>query len=405
MSRFDVVWITDSIKTLVANNRLIGRSILTVLMIPLLSLPAQLSARKPVELKDYPVIDLQEYEVIYNRTNFRPNFRYKSPQFSYFDIPELPKGELILALDFIDRYRLADIPGSKKWAGLLTFPMFDGDEIPSIKWLCLYMYDDVMYGYDPEPPTAQDPRFNPMMYSGAVVRLDDLEMRAEMNRRFVVPIRFEDRMNPSILYRFAESYVESVSPRQDRFVYFRDMDGYDDNWRRSDGMFSYTRSAGRIAPILDSQRDKEPRELVRLVYQFYQEPNPGQAAESNMGPDDAFLKRDWSFAWNVSWETINKELGGFTVHDEIELARQLVAPRWSQKVTFYYKKDFLFWNLKNTSSILLFNIGNRLFAYSPRYGVWKTDGLAAHLDDLEFLGTKLKYPGIEYVDRIEFIPN
>lgn len=359
------------------------------------------SAMKSIDFSELPVIDLEEFEVIYNRVDFTPSFSFQSPNFAYFDVPELPKGELIMALDFVDRYRQATVPGQHKWAGLLTFPMIDSRERHLIKWLCIYMYDDVMYGYDPTPRDEAASRILTPTILGPMVVANDPNLQLEFNRRFVVPIRYEERTNQSVLYRFAESYVQSVSPESEDFfnaTEFFDESGYMEE-------FAILTPEARIAPIVSSQKGKEPEELVRLVYQFYQEPNPGSMTDPTMGPNDDYLRFTWDFGLDLSRENIKKELGGFKVHDYIDLAKKLVAPRWSQKVTFHYKKDFLFWELYNKSSILLFNIGNKLYAYSPRYGVWKTDGLAAHLSDPELLMTKLKYPGIENVERIELIPN
>ena len=359
------------------------------------------SAMKSIDFTELPVIDLGGFEGIYNRVDFTPSFSFQSPKFAYFDVPELPKGELIMALDFIDRYRQATVPGEHKWAGLLTFPMIDSQERHLIKWLCLYMYDDVMYGYDPTPRDEAASRIMTTTILGPMVVANDPNMQLEFNRRFVVPIRYEERTNHSVLYRFAESYIQSVSPESEDFfnaTEFFDESGYMEE-------FAILTPEARIAPIVSSQKGKEPEELVRLVYQFIQEPNPGRLNDPTMGPNDDYLRFTWDFGLDLSGENIKKELGGFKVHDYIDLAKKLVAPRWSQKVTFHYKKDFLFWDLYNKSSILLFNIGNKLYAYSPRYGVWKTDAIASHLEDPALLKTKLKYPGIEHVDSIELIPN
>ncbi len=360
-------------------------------------------AIKSIDFTGLPVFDLEEYEVIYNQTDFDfdPQFNFKSPNFSYFEVPELPKGELILALDFIDRYRQATIPGKHKWAGLLTFPMIDGQERHMIKWLCLYMYGNVMYGYDPSPRDEESSRIVTTTILGPMTVASDMNMNMEMNRRFVVPIQYEDRTKASVLFKFAESYVESVSPMMedtlvlDAFSYGEE--GFDD--------MTIEIPAGRIAPILSSQRDKEPEELVRLVYQFYEEPNPGMSADATMGPDDDFMRITWNIDVDLSLANLDKELGGLKIHDHIALAKALLAPRWSQKIKFHYKKGLLFWNLDNVSSVLLFNVANRLYAYSPYYGVWKTDAHASHLENPELLKSKLKYPGIENVERIELIPN
>lgn len=359
------------------------------------------AAMKSIDFSGLPVIDLDEFEVIYNRVDFSPSFSFKSPNFSYYDVPELPNGDLILALDFIDRYRMSLIPGKHKWAGLLNFPMIDGNDRRMNKWLCLYMYDGVMYGYDPTPRDEAASRIVTTTFVGPMTVTRDPNLQMEWNRRFVVPVRYEERTNPDVLYRFAESYVESVSPESED--YFNMTQIFDESGYVEE--FAILTDEARIAPIVRSQKGKDPKDLVKLVLQFYQEPNPGYLSDGSMGPDDDFMRIDLTFGLDLSGETIKKELGGFKVHDYIDLAQQLVAPRWSQKVTFHYKKGFLFWDLSNTSSILLFNVGNKLFAYSPRYGVWKTDARAEHLQDVALLTSKLKYPGIENVERVELIPN
>lgn len=321
-----------------------------------------------------PVIELDEYEVIYSDSNFMPQFRFKSPQFSYYELPDLPRGDMILALNFIDQYRLNTVPGKYKWAGLLTFPVMDGYGIGHIKWLCLYMYNDVMYGFDPVA-------------------------KAEADRRFVVPIRFEDRLKKSVLYQFAESYVETIFPE----TFETDFSlGFGDSMPM---MIIRDIEAGRIEPILTSQQNREPVDLVRMVYQFFQNPNPGENADATMGPDDEYRSSYWSIEFDLSWANIDRELGGINVGDEINRAKGLVAPRWSQKVVFHYKKALLIWNLDNISSILLFNVGQAIFAYTPRLGVWRTEATTVHLDNPDLLKTKLRYPGIHNVDRIELVPN
>ncbi|MEX0320802.1 MAG: hypothetical protein AB3N63_01505 [Puniceicoccaceae bacterium] len=335
------------------------------------------SAQDATDMKELPLFELEDYEVIYSDTGFNPLFRYETPQFSYYDVPELPRGDLILALEFMDRYNQSIVPGPHKWAGLLNFPVIDGYERRYIKWLCLYMYNNVMYGYD---PVAEK----------------------EADRRFVVPIRYEDRTKSTVLYQFAESYVETIFPEEEEYYYdFQDFSGGEEDGFTEETLEFITIPAGRIAPVLSSQRDRDQKDLVRLVYQAYVDPNPHQDAELAMGPGENFGKTKYEF----TWANVMKELGGYTVDEHVQLAKALVAPRWSQKVIFHYRKGILLWNLKNQASILLFNVGNRLFAYSPRFGVWKTEAFVTHLNDQALLETKLKYPGIKDVERIEFVPN
>lgn len=382
------------------------QKIITSMSLAVLTTTATSFAMKSINFDDLPVFDMEEYAVVYEQVEFTPQFSFKSPNFSYFNVPELPKGDLILALDFIDRYRQSTVPGKHKWAGLLNFPMIDSSERGMIKWLCLYMYDDVMYGYDPSPRDEEASRIVTTTVMGPMTVQNDMNMFMEMNRRFVVPVQYEDRENASVLFKFAESYVEAVSPGSQTDLMMEGIFlGYEFLEEEFMDGFSVETPPGRIGPVVSSQQGKEPEELVRLVYQFYQDPNPGMSADPTMGPDDDFLRMDWRFDLDLSLKNIDKELGGLNIHDDIELAQKLISPRWSQKLTFHYKKGLLLWNLDNASSVLLFNIGNKLYAYSPRYGVWKTQATSSDLEDLAVLKTKLQYPGIDYVERIELIPN
>jgi hypothetical protein len=48
---------------------------------------------------------------------------------------------------------------------------------------------------------------------------------------------------------------------------------------------------------------------------------------------------------------------------------------------------------------------NDRFRFDPPWGDWRTDTHIAYIKDPALLSTKLKYPGIKNVERIEFIPN
>lgn len=313
--------------------------------------------------------------VNYHPTNFTPAFRVENPQFAYYEQPELERGDLILALDFMDRYREAAIPGAYKWSGMLHFPVIDGQERKYLKWLCLYFYNGRMFGYDPAAEYESD-------------------------RRFFIPVSYEDRMNKDILFQFATSYVETIFPEREEeiFIYETEVDPeYSDLGYETEEMEIIFIEPGRIAPVLPAQRSKEPEELVRLVYQYGVDPNPGADAPPSFGPPEDFGKRD--FSWASFWEGLDDS------HKDIMTARDLLAPRWSRKVNFHYKKDFLFFQDRPAKAeALVFNIGTRIYLYSPRYGVWKSEATIEDLHNLDTFVGKLGYPGVDEVERVEFIP-
>jgi hypothetical protein len=324
---------------------------------------------------DLPLFDLPEVEVIHSETEFAPIFSGDMPTFSHYEAPQLPRGELILALEFMDQYRDNPVPGQYKWAGLLHFPIIDGHDRAHIKYICLYLYDSRMFAYD---PTA---------------------MR-EYERRFAVPIQYGDRMNRDVLFRFAQSYVQSIFPGGEEMYYFEEAVDPEDPGAGFEETIEYIDvPPGRIAPIFSSQRGKKPEELVRLIYRYSEEPNPQPDTEVRMGRLDKDDK-DEPFSWAAFWEELT------AVPDPIEVARQLVAPRWARKAVFHYPQDILFlWKIQARQTVLLFNIGMRIYAYDPDFGVWRTDATISDLngDEPPPVG-KLKYPGVDQLDRVEFMP-
>ncbi|MEX0325382.1 MAG: hypothetical protein AB3N33_04770 [Puniceicoccaceae bacterium] len=335
-----------------------------------------LTAQKRDDIsEDDPLFDLEEFVVNYHPENFAPAFRVKSPQFTYYEQPKLERGDLVLALEFMDRYRESLIPGQYKWACMLHFPVIDGEERPHLKWLCLYFYNDRMFGYDP----------------GA---------EYESDRRFFVPISYEDRMKSDVLFQFASSYVEEVFPeRTEEIIIYEDMvlDDEEEYGYTEETWETIDIPAGRIDGVLQSQKGKRPEELVRLIYRYGEDPNPGRDAESAFGKAEDVGKE--KFSWSDYWD----ELTGY--YDNIEVASEMLAPRWTQKLYFHYTKDL--WILPDyhgKASALAFNIGTRVYVYSPKYGVWKTDATIHDLSDREAFADKMKYPGLKEIDRVEFIP-
>ena len=335
-----------------------------------------LSAQSNEDIQENdPLFDLEEFVVNYHPTDFAPAFRVKSPQFTYYDQPKLERGELILALEFMDRYRESLIPGDYKWAGMLHFPVVDGEERPHMKWLCLYFYNNRMFGYDP----------------GA---------EFESDRRFLGPISYADRMNDNILFQFASSYVERIYPeRTEDILIYEDMvlDEEDGSGYTEETWETIDIPAGRIDGVLVSQRGKKPEELVRMIYRYAEEPNPGRDATTAFGPAEEFGKK--KFSWKEGFD----ELVGY--QDDIEMARQLLEPRWAQKLYFHYTKDmWILPDYRGKASALAFNIGTRIYVYSPKYGVWRTGATIEDLSDRENFAKKLEYPGLKKIDRVEFIP-
>lgn len=320
-----------------------------------------------------PIVDLEDFAVIYSTTDFAPAFSPEVPSFSFFETPALPKAELIVALHFVDRYREASIPGPVKWIGILHFPVLDGYERVHLKWICLYVYDGRLFGYDPSA-------------------------NREQQRRFIVPIRFEDRLNPRVLARFANSYVGTVFAAGTEDGIDDDFDDPDD----ADGGFGSSSfendiPAGRIAPVYASQRGVPPDDLVRMVYQFIEDPNPNPVETGEIGRHHPAPKTDLSF------RSLLSEL--VATPDHLETARQLLAPRWSQRVVFHYtSRPFFFVSWAATEEALIFNVSTRIFAYHPEFGVWQTDATVHDLSDAKRFLSRLRIPNIRDVKSVEFVP-
>jgi len=335
------------------------------------ALPA--SAQKADTAPESPIFEMDEVTVFHSPTDFNPTFSKEVPQLSYYDVPDLPRGDLILALEFFDRYRDEAIPGKTKWCGLLHFPIVDGYDRSYLKWLCLYVYNDRMFGYDPSA-------------------------LKEYERRFALPIPVEDRARPEVLFKFAESYVESIFPGgQDEFYTEEYIELGDGEMGYTEGEYEYIFvDPGRIAPVLTSERGKKPEELVRLIMQYGEEPNPQSTAEARMGRAKDVAKTP--FTWDAFWE----ELGGGP--DPLEIAAELVKPRWCQVTRFHYVKDrFILGEKEMSIRVLLFNIGQRIYAYSPKYGVWKTKATLNDIDNIDRLANLMQYPGIQSIARVEFV--
>jgi hypothetical protein len=334
-----------------------------------------LFSQESLNSDDLPLFELDEYEVLHSETDFAPAFTKETPAFNYFDIPELPNGDLIIALEFMDQYRDTRVPGNIKWAGILTFPVIDGYENEWLKFICLYLYDDRMFGFDASAAKESD-------------------------RRFAVPIQFNDRTNREVLFRFAESFVESVYPGGEQEIWIEELveSGVDEEGNGIEQMDGYyetlTIDPGRIAPVLPSQKGLSERELVKMIYQ-YLEPNPNPAQEAELGKPERFDKEPFS------WSSFTAEL---SPPDYIRTAAEMVMPRWYAIARLYHDKKILgLFDAEGRHRVLLFNIGLRIYAYDHRAGVWRTRAQLDDLKDLEALPAKLNYPGIKTISKVELL--
>lgn len=328
------------------------------------------SAFAQAQAEDLPVFELEELEVRHLEENFDPVYTKEAPTFSFFESPQLPRGQIILALEFMDQYRESRIPGSVKWAGILHFPLINSNEQPLLKWLCLYFYNDRMFGYDPAP-------------------------RYESERRFAIPIRFEDRTNQAVLTIFAENYVLSIYPGGEESYLVEAVSADPEEPGMVDEYEYYDVPAGRIEAVLSSDRGKPASQLVKLIYQYNGEADP--VAVAAIGPPPAV--EDPPFSWKNFWASLSY------TPDHLETARSLLQPRWAQRAILHHVRDRLFLADKpSQQEVLLFNIGMRIFAYNPDYGVWRTEATVQELSDEALLLSKIRYPGIQSVERIEFLP-
>jgi hypothetical protein len=332
------------------------------------------------------VFDLDPREV-YAQKLEQPDlvFKVESPRMAYYEPPELPRGELILALDFIDRYREEAVPGEVKWAAIVTFPWVDGYEGKHIQWLCLYLWNGTIYGFN---PTAEY----------------DSEMR------FVYPVPFEKREDRVELFAMAEQYVERISPEDMQVIYMEDIYGpqefetdpetgeltYSDEYYSNDVEYIDI-PAGRIEGWLPSHQGKKDLELVTMPYQFIENPNKNQTIAGTMGPSEQY-QEDNSF-WNkhFSFKIEKRE-------EPFDTARELLKPRWSCRAVLHYEKDVLFFkDVNHKAEVLLFNIGSSIWAYHTRYGVWKTKATVAMLSEGRG-ANMITYPGIEEPERVLLLP-
>jgi hypothetical protein len=322
--------------------------------------------------KELPVFELDAFDVIEDAKGFSPAFLKEVPTFTYYEQPDLPRGELILALEFMDRYRDAAVPGSVKYASLLHFPVIDGYDQLHLKWICLYFYADRMFGYDP----------------GA---------QQEQERRFYVPIRYEDREKPQVLFQFAQSYVESVFPGGQEEFYMDEMLDPDDPTAGYEQVVEYIDiPPGRIESILPSEREMTSEELVRLVYRYREDPQVG--APISLGENKQGKTED-PFSWADFWSEMT------TNPDPLEVAGQLLVPRWSRIAHFKYPRRILtLWQMEAKERVLLFNIGMRIYAYDEEFGIWKTDATVTDINEKRPLGGLVRYPGVGEIPVVEWEP-
>ncbi len=90
-----------------------------------------------------------------------------------------------------------------------------------------------------------------------------------------------------------------------------------------------------------------------------------------MGPDEQYKEanRFWNKYFTFDFTP--------TPHP-FQIARELLEPRWSIRATLLYERDILFFkDVNHKAEVLLFNVGQSILAYHPRYGVWITDATIA----------------------------
>lgn len=318
--------------------------------------------------------ELEEYETVYSETEFAPAFSRPSPSFSYGEFPRLPNGTLILALEFMDRYRAAQVPGVAKWAGMVHIPVIDGHGTKWMKLVCLYWYGDRMFGLD---PTA----------------------RFDYDRRFAVPIPFQQRTNPDVLFQFAVSFVERVFPGGEEEIWIEETTYEEEEEVAAIGDGYYETlyiDAGRIAPLTPSQAGKQPEELVYLLYQ-YQEANTEPLASAAMGPPEK--EKTGKFSWSDVF-------GDFkTPPDPVEVAQELVHPRWGRIASLSYEGKLLgVFDRPRSLEVLLFNVGKRIYLYDPEIGTWRSDATLEGFNDLAYLRDHLTHPSIKEITDVEILP-
>jgi len=128
-----------------------------------------------------------------------------------------------------------------------------------LQYLCLYMYADRMYG------------FNPSMDAG-------------YQKRFFVPLRYGDRTNRERLYRFAKAFVEDISPAREEMILvpgaLESFGEEEDAYAEVMDEYEYIEiDAGRIEGFLPSDRNSEAEDLVHLIYQMQGDPDPTAPTE------------------------------------------------------------------------------------------------------------------------------
>ena len=320
------------------------------------------------------VLELDPFTVETERGPTAPRFGVPTPSFAYYELDELENGSMIYALEFMDRYRELPVPGAVKWAGILHFPWVDGYGRGTLQYICLYIYDDRMYGYNP---------------SGDF----------DSQERFYVPLRFQDRMDPERLCQLASTFVDDLSPSHEVELVVPVVDeSFSDEGESVYAEYEeyeYVEiPAGRIAGFMPSDRGLEPRELVHMVYQMKGETVSTAPVEIGKTPREP--QKGLKFG-----RLFNQPMG---VQRDFLVARKLLEPRWAQRVIINYEKDTLFFGeVTRKRQVLLFNIGRSIYAYYPRFGIWKTE---ARLDDIMTPGAangKVSYPGGAEETRIQFL--
>jgi len=230
-----------------------------------------------------------------------------------------------------------------------------------------------------------------------------------------LPISVDRKTDPEELYSMASNYVDEISPADVQVIYMEELYGSSDAYSSSgsgfddpSGGFSdpmedmdYSTEveyldipAGRIEGWRPIDKGKKREELVSVVYQFIKDPNPDSVASGAMGPDEQYIEANKFWKKNFSFDFSPSP-------HPFETARELLKPRWSMIAILHYEKNILFFkDVNHKAEVLLFNIGQAIFAYHPRYGIWRTEATIFMI--AEGRGSDLiTYPGVEKPMRVQ----
>ncbi|MDP0498835.1 MAG: hypothetical protein Q7P63_01935 [Verrucomicrobiota bacterium JB022] len=343
------------------------------------------------EPQDKAVYDLDAYVIEDTNREFTPDFKTETPRLTYFEKPRLPNGEFILALAFIDRYAVSATPDAYKWAGILSFPWVDGLGQHSVEHICLFYYDQKLYGWAPSDE--------------------------EEHRRFTAPLEPADLHRPYALLKFANGYLAEVSPAGERWMssrssrdgqylelsdnYFRRTGGgmpTPENFAESEGGLQKLLvkfDAGRVAPPGSGGSHTKLEDLVSIYYYFLEMPNKTLGESPIYGPEPGLERKGIDWGAIVGRQPVS-------TGDAFKTARELLGERWSQPARVKMRPQGALDNLPSYERVLLFSVDDSVYAYTMENGVWNTEITLGQLQagDVE---EKLAYPGGYTVEGVELL--